>query len=248
MVVLVPIRTQSAFANVDDVDAKNMGLMEDERQRLQCDEQQRVQTLKTRAEDRAEFRSEREAFQKNARRVASAPSALQQGNRVEKRTLPGFLKVRSGAEGISAGADDLEQPRAQASSSSECVTQGERKRPRPDLQESQGDGRRPSSTTTAMTVTVASAATSCSVGLAGHSQEAQTLEATDDAAAATAGSAADPNKLLTEDNADNARGAATAGSGIGLMGYSSDESSPTGEEVENACDNEEEEEEDREDR
>merc|ERR1719410_387874 len=100
MVVLVPIRTQSAFANVDDVDAKNMGLMEDERQRLQCDEQQRVQTLKTRAEDKREFRSEREAFQKNARKVANAPSVLQtQGNRVEKRSLPGFLKVRSGAEG-----------------------------------------------------------------------------------------------------------------------------------------------------
>merc|ERR1719410_901889 len=99
MVVLVPIRTQSAFANVDDVDAKNMGLMEDERQRLQSDEQQRVQTLKTRAEDKAEFRSEREAFRKNARRVALAPSTLQtQGNRAEKRSLPGFLKVRSSAE------------------------------------------------------------------------------------------------------------------------------------------------------
>merc|ERR1712008_224381 len=79
--------------------------------------------------------------------------------RVEKRSLPGFLKVRSGAEGISTGADDLEQSRAQASSSSECATQGERKRPRLDLQESQGDGRRLSSTTTAMTATVASAAT-----------------------------------------------------------------------------------------
>lgn len=242
MVVLVPIRTQSAFAHVDDVDAKNMGLMEDERQRLQCDEQQRVQTLKTRAEDKREFRSEREAFQKNARKVANAPSVLQtQGNRVEKRSLPGFLKVRSGAEGISTGADDLEQSRAQASSSSECATQGERKRPRLDPQESQGDGRRLSSTTTAMTATVASAATTGGAGLVGYSQEAQTLEATNDATGTTTGFAADPNKLLME---DNAAGAATIGTGIGLMGYSSDESSPTGKEVAE----EEEEEEDREDR
>jgi len=248
MVVLVPIRTQSAFAHVDDVDAKNMGLMEDEKQRLNCDEQQRVQTLKTRAEDKAQFRSEREAFQKIARRVAVTPNALQmQGNRAEKRSLPGFLKVRNSAEGFSTGADDLEQGQAQASSSSQCVTQTERKRPRLDLEEAQGDGGSLSATAAAIAASSSSGATVGSVSLVGYSQEAQNLEGTLDATVSGRGSAGDPDKLLAVDNADNADGGATSGRGIGLTGYSSDESSPACEEadesVENPGDNEDGEEE-----
>mmetsp|Transcript_86908 Transcript_86908/g.246393 ORF Transcript_86908/g.246393 Transcript_86908/m.246393 type:complete len:183 (+) Transcript_86908:64-612(+) len=128
MAVLVPIRIASAFQHVDDVDAKNMGLIDDEKQRLEAAETERTRDLQVRAIDGAAFRAEREAFKAGRKAAAAGSGPLQMKPGREKKSLPGFLKVRGGGQDEAAGAD-ADQDRAAVA---DAPTAPASKRPRTD--------------------------------------------------------------------------------------------------------------------
>eukprot|EP00927_Polykrikos_kofoidii_P002346 TRINITY_DN10919_c0_g2_i1.p1 TRINITY_DN10919_c0_g2~~TRINITY_DN10919_c0_g2_i1.p1 ORF type:complete len:173 (+),score=49.19 TRINITY_DN10919_c0_g2_i1:118-636(+) len=105
MVTLVPIRIAPAFRMVDDVDAKNMGILEEEKEQIEEGyEQVRKQQQRKKSEG-ADFRADRKKMLR-ARKETSQESLLRKQARLEKRALPSFLKVRGGTAGGGEGTGD----------------------------------------------------------------------------------------------------------------------------------------------
>merc|ERR1719215_425405 len=98
MAVLVPIRTPSAFLTVDDVDAKNMGILEEEKEQIEEGYEHARKQQQRKQSEGADFRAERKKMLR-ARKEAAQESLLKKETRTEKRALPSFLKVRGGTAG-----------------------------------------------------------------------------------------------------------------------------------------------------
>lgn len=116
MCVLVPIRQAPAFRNVDEIDAKHMGLEEDEKTRFEEPAAEAKKWTELKKSEVADFRAERQEVRKavaaeRKARVSGASGLLLKPPRADKKALPSFLKVRGAQADEDAPAPPQKRPR-----------------------------------------------------------------------------------------------------------------------------------------
>lgn len=127
MCVLVPIKQAPAFRNVDDIDAKNMGLDEEEQRRFNEPAEEQRKRTELRATEVAHFRAERREVRKaQAAGDKRAPGAglVLKPSKAEKRALPSFMRVRAGQEEATA-VPSTSADGAQPSEKRPCAATGD---------------------------------------------------------------------------------------------------------------------------
>uniref|UniRef100_A0A7S2BAX0 Uncharacterized protein n=1 Tax=Alexandrium andersonii TaxID=327968 RepID=A0A7S2BAX0_9DINO len=176
MVVLVPIRQSSAFRNVDDVDAKNMGLVDEELERVEAVTADWNREMQTNRKDKAAFHAEREAMRKARKGQLAGADALRMKppKEEEKRGLPGFLKVKGSRE-EDAAARDTEASAASSGAAASAVPDDQcvkrRRTERPEDVDTARDGVEPTDSSAAAVPATSGAGPSLGTSLAGYSSD-----------------------------------------------------------------------------
>ncbi|CAJ1362961.1 unnamed protein product [Effrenium voratum] len=113
MVVLVPLRPQSAMTFINDKDAELMGMVDEEKERLAEVDQNLKKEQQIKAADLAELRAARKELRKGAigRREVLAKSAAASKPERGAPSIPSFMKVKSAKTTASpTGDQDAEEP------------------------------------------------------------------------------------------------------------------------------------------